>query len=216
MVNPLDPSDSELAVRIQARDAQAFELLFERYGGALQRYLAGMVRDDADPEAAAQDLAQEVFLRVWTRAEQWSGQGSFKSWLYRIGTNLALNRLRSRKRHPVQPLANEDARRTVDGDDVMAWEEEISAPGWLVDGSALGPAEAMEQYEFNAAVHHAIDALPEEKREVFRLVHEMELSIRDTAGRLGIPEGTVKSRLHYAQKQAGRTFESMMEDGNDD
>ena len=59
-----------------------------------------LVRD----EPAAEDLLQETFLRVWTRAGQWNGQGTFKGWLFRIATNLALNHLRTRRRRPEQPL----------------------------------------------------------------------------------------------------------------
>ncbi len=205
MFNQTCPSGSDLddrdaARRIQARDEAAFEQIFACYGEALARHVCAMVRSDADAEAVAQDLVQETFLRVWTRAEQWSGQGSFKAWLYRIATNLALNHLRSLRRHPAQPLPGED-----EGPwDEWSEEEDTRAPGWLVDAAsyadaALGPDAVLEQSEERSRLYRAINRLPDEKREVFRLVHEMELSIRDAAGRLGIPEGTVKSRLHYAQ-----------------
>lgn len=188
-----DQADGDLARQVQARDEVAFELLFERYGESMARYIEGIVRDDA----AAQDLVQETFLRVWTRAEQWSGQGSFKSWLYRIAGNLALNHLRGLRRRPAQPLVPEEERPA----DEWAEEAELYAPGWLVDTTALGPDAALERSEERARIRRAVNGLPEEKREVFRLVQEMELSIRDAAGRLGIPEGTVKSRLYYAQKK---------------
>ncbi len=202
MFNQTSPSSSDLddreaARRIQARDEAAFEQIFARYGDALARHICSIVRGDADAEAVAQDLVQETFLRVWTRAEQWSGQGSFKAWLYRIATNLALNHLRNLRRHPAQPLPGEDQGPWDEWSD----EEETLAPGWLVDGTSLGPDAALEQSEEHARLYRAINRLPDEKREVFRLVHEMELSIRDAAGRLGIPEGTVKSRLYYAQKK---------------
>jgi RNA polymerase sigma-70 factor (ECF subfamily) len=205
--NTVSPSDAELANRIQARDAAAFELLYQRYCESIFRHLDGIVRQ----EAAAQDLAQEVFLRVWTRAEQWSGQGSFKGWLYRIATNLALNHLRGVRRKPAEPLRADDE----SGWDEWSEEENMPAPGWLVDTSTLGPDAAVEQAEQRARIRDALGALPEEKREVFRLVHEMELSIRDTAGRLGIPEGTVKSRLHYAEKQFGRAWQTLSESQED-
>ncbi len=207
MINQPFPSDEDLACRIQARDEAAFELLFERYGEALARHLGGMVRGEWSAEEATQDLVQETFLRVWTRAEQWNGKGSFKGWLYRIATNLALNHLRSLRRHPAQPLPGED-----EGPwDEWSEEEDTQAPGWLVDAAsyaevAPGPDAALEQSEERDRLYRAINGLPEEKREVFRLVQEMELSIRDAAGRLGIPEGTVKSRLHYAQKKLSETL----------
>lgn len=196
------PSDAELAGRIQAHDEAAFELLFARYGEALMRYVCSIVRSDADVEAAAQDLVQETFLRVWTRAEQWSGQGSLKGWIYRIAANLALNHLRGLRRHPIHPLPAEEERPA----DEWSEEGEIFAQAWLIDTSTLGPDAALERSEEHARLRRALNGLPVEKREVFRLVHEMELSIRDAAGRLGIPEGTVKSRLHYAEKRLSENW----------
>jgi RNA polymerase sigma-70 factor, ECF subfamily len=184
-------NDTVLANRVQSQDEEAFEILYTQYHQGIFRHLCAIVRS----EAAAQDLLQEVFLRLWTRADQFSGQGNFRSWLFRISTNLALNHLRALRRHPAEILpTNEET----------AWddwsEEETTAPGWLVDTTTLDPHQLLELSEYNASVHQAIDRLPQEKREVIQLIHEMELSIRDTASRLGIPEGTVKSRLHYAQK----------------
>ena len=202
MVTP-NASDANLIHLILQRDdaagptaaqaARAFEALYTRYAPALQRHLLGILRD----EAAAQDLLQEVFLRVWLRAEQWNGQGSFKAWLYRIATNLALNVLRAQKRQPTQPLRTPDET----GWDEWSEDDDPPHPGWLVDASALGPPEALERAEQRRRLQEVVAALPEEKREVFRLVHDLELSIHDAAGMLGIPEGTVKSRLYYAQKR---------------
>ncbi len=193
-------SDSDLIQRVQAQEEQAFEQLYDRYSEAILRHLLSIVRS----ESVAQDLAQEVFLRLWTRADQWSGRGSFRAWLYRIATNLAFNHLRSLRRHPATSLP---------ADDEMGWdewsEEELAAPGWLVDTSTLGPDAALEQAQRGYRLRQAIDRLPQEKREVFTLVYEMELSLRDTAYRLGIPEGTVKSRLHYAQKQVSQAWRSL-------
>lgn len=116
-----DTCDNELAHRIQARDEAAFELLFTRYNESLARHVCAIVRSEAEADAIAQDLVQETFLRVWTRAEQWSGQGSFKSWLYRIATNLAINHLRATRRHPALPFAREEYRPS----DEWAEEQEI-------------------------------------------------------------------------------------------
>src|SRR5512147_1274456 len=85
---------------VQARQAEAFDLLFERHAAAVRSALLRIVRD----EPAADDLLQEVFLLVWRRAGQWKAQGSFKGWLFRIATNRALNHLRSLRWRPEQPL----------------------------------------------------------------------------------------------------------------
>jgi RNA polymerase sigma-70 factor (ECF subfamily) len=191
------PSDQDLIERIRQHDTQAFEILFERYQELIRRHLVHIVRTNA----AAQDLGQEVFLRVWTRAEQWDGRGSFKAWLYRIATNLALNHLRSVNRRREQPLpfdGNEDED-----------EEGHFVPAWLIDASTLGPDTSLELAEQRGLFRRLVEALPKEKREVFRLVHEMEMSMRDTADELGIPEGTVKSRLYYAKKHLAREWQGL-------
>lgn len=191
------PVDADLVERIQERDAQAFEMLMARYQEALRRHLGRVVRDDS----TADDLTQEAFLRVWTRAEQWNGRGPFKAWLFRIATNLALNHLRSVQRRKQQPL------------DVVltAYDEEDDSriPNWMVDLSSLGPDEALEHAERYEQLQRVIGALSDEKREVFRMVREDEMDIREVAEMLGIPEGTVKSRLHYATKHVASQWRDL-------
>ena len=182
-------TDQRLIERIQEQQAWAFELLYERYAEAVRRQLCYIVGD----EPAAEDLVQETFLRVWTRAGQWNGQGTVKGWLFRIATNLALNHLRTRRRRPEQPLELPD---TLLEDDELP-----DTPAWLVDSASLGPEAVVEQVEQGTRLRQIIGELPEEKRELLRLVHQMELSLREAADELGIPEGTAKSRLYYARAQ---------------
>ena len=73
-------------------------------------------------------------------------------------------------------------------------------PSWMIDASALGPDAIALLAEERALCRSLVDRLPEDKREVFRLAHEAELPVREIAEQLGVPEGTVKSRLHYARK----------------
>ena len=94
------PSDRELIEQIRERNTDAFDILFERYRHAIHKRLLRIVRD----ESAAEDLGQEVFLRLWTCAAQWDGRGELGAWLYRIATNLALNHLRTVHRRRQQPL----------------------------------------------------------------------------------------------------------------
>lgn len=185
----MQQNDQELIRRIQAQDAEAFEILFARYQETIQRHLMRIVRH----EAVAEDLVQEVFLRVWTRAEQWDGRGGVKAWLYRIGTNLALNQLRSARRRPQQSLEMFTDEATL--------EDESSIPGWLIDAAALDPETALELTERRKLFRRLVDSLPEEKRQVFRLIYEAKLELQDVANALGISIGTVKSRLHYGKKR---------------
>jgi RNA polymerase sigma-70 factor (ECF subfamily) len=194
-------SDQDLAERVQEGDVQAFEALFDRYGEMIRRHLAHIVRN----EAAAQDLVQEVFLRVWTRAEQWDGRGAFKAWLYRIATNLAFNYLRSvrrRREQPLEALAAEDE------------SEQDYLPAWMMDPSP-GPDAAFESIERSERFRHLVQGLPEDKRDVLYLVHQMEMGIQAAAEELGIPEGTAKSRLHYAKKRLAREWQDLETHGEE-
>lgn len=197
-MNELLP-DEILIENIQDQQAWAFEVLFERYESAIRRHLCHIVHD----EPAAEDLLQETFLRVWTRAGQWYGHGAFKGWLYRIATNLALNHLRMRRRRPEQPLDLPDT--MVEDDDLP------DTPGWLVDTASLGPDAVIEQVEQGRRLRQILQDLPEEKRELLYMVHQMEFSLREAADELGIPEGTAKSRLYYAREQVKRGLQAEQE-----
>jgi len=181
-------SDQELMSKVQQGDAHAFELLFERYEDLIRTHLLSIVQEDA----VAQDLLQEVFLRVWTRASQWKGSGAFRSWLYRIATNLAINHLRNVRRRREQPLEVNEITTESDESDFV--------PAWVVDASALGPDQLLDIAEMQVIFHKLIEDLSAEKQAVFRLVHTLEMTTADAAEELGIPEGTVKSRLYYAKK----------------
>ena len=181
-------SDHELMAAVQHQDADAFEQLVDRYGETLRRHLLRMVRD----EAAAGDLLQDVLVRVWKYADKWRDHGSVISWLTRIATNLALNHLDAVQRRREQPLEPQTYAGGMDEDDAVM-------PRWLID-PVDGPDRDAEQAEQAERLQHAIDALPLEKRTVFYLAHQTSMDMNDIARTLGVPEGTVKSRLHYTMK----------------
>ena len=185
-------SDGQLLSRIAAGDERAFEALFERHGEAVRRHLQRMLR----ARGAADDVLQEVLLRVWTRAGQWHGQGAAAGWIFRIATNLALNHLRSERRR--RTLPQPPVRLDEDDEDLT--------PGWMMDAAALGPDAVLELAEQRDLVRRHIADLPEEKREAIRLVYQEEMDIAEAAEAMGVPPGTVKSRLHYARKDLARTL----------
>jgi len=197
-------SDPELIQLIQRHDGDAFAHFFARHQPALQRHLEQMVRD----AVIAEDLVQEVFLRVWMRAEQWDGRGQVKAWLYRIATNLALNHLRGVRRRPQQPL--EAPSRSVQKDDWPS-DDEGFAPAWMIDAAALEPPTRLEASEQRHLMQRLVAELPGDKQEVFRLVYEGEMDLRSVAEQLSIPAGTVKSRLHYSKKQLARRWKELEE-----
>jgi RNA polymerase sigma-70 factor, ECF subfamily len=183
----MSPTDPQLMQRIQARETAAFERLFDRYRAPITIHIARIARDDA----VAQDLVQEVFLRVWTRANQWDGRGAVKGWVYRIATNLALNHLRAAKRRPQQPLE-------IPSD---AGDDDNPVPGWLVDVSALTPEAQLENVEQQKRLNQLVEELPPDKQDVFRMVYADEMDLHSVAAALEIPEGTVKSRLYHSRKK---------------
>jgi RNA polymerase sigma-70 factor (ECF subfamily) len=193
----MSASDEQLMDGVRRGDEAAFAALMARYDDPLRRHLASVVRD----AAAAEDLTQEVFLRLWTRAEQWECRGAFRAWLFRIATNLALNHLRSVRRRREEPLAQPAGDLDTEG--------EATLPDRLVDALAPDPAAALEAHEQMARIRDLLELLPLEKREVVRLVHEEDLEIREVAERLSIPEGTVKSRLYHARRHLARAWDEM-------
>lgn len=191
------PSDNDLIRLVAEQDSAAFDLLHNRYKQELRRHLLRMVRD----EGAAEDLLQEVFLKLWENAGRLAEHGALKAWVFRVGTNLALNRLRRVRRRKELPLE-------IPGG---AYDEadESFAPGWMVDASSLGPDALAEQAEQRGIIRRLVNELPDGKREAIRLVYDSGMEIREAAQMLGVPSGTVKSRLHYAAKRLARKWEDI-------
>lgn len=192
----MEQTDRQLILNIRSGDEEAYETIYRRYSNIVWRQLRGIVRNDE----AANDLVQEVFLRVWTHAQQWDGRGSFQGWLLKLSTNLALNHLRKARRHPQLTLDPPGEPLEEEG------QENRFSTRYLEEGS-LGPAETFEKIETYLELRRMIDELPEEKREVFSLIHDAQLETREVAQKLGIPEGTVKSRLYYSNKLLARKWE---------
>jgi RNA polymerase sigma-70 factor (ECF subfamily) len=174
-------TERELLGAVADRDEAAFEQLCALYQAPLRRHIARIVRS---PDAA-EDLLQDTLLRIWTHASQWDDRGRPRAWLFRIATTVALNALRSERRRPQAPLT------PPAGPD---------ADEWLVDPSD-GPEALAERAEERARLRSLVAGLSEEKREVLRLIHGDDRSFEEVARTLGIPAGTVRSRLHYATRR---------------
>ena len=201
----MDRTDRELVDEVVGQDEKAFACLFDRYRAAVHAHALKIVRD----AAAADDIVQEGFLRLWRRADQWTGQGPFRAWLLRIATNLAFNHLRSARRRREQPIVV--ARPLEDDDD-----DERTVPSWMIDASTRGPDEVLEKSEQRRLLRQFVDGLSEEKQEVFRMVHDEEMETREVVEKLGIPEGTVKSRIHHARKTIIREWRELRAEWEDD
>ncbi|MDO8838471.1 MAG: RNA polymerase sigma factor [Parvibaculum sp.] len=172
------PSDDDLVAAVARGDEQACRLLMERH---LPRMVA-LARRMLGNRADAEDVAQEVFLRVWTHAERWQpGRAQFGTWLHRVATNLCLDRLRKRR-----PENIDDIPEPVSGDP--------------------RPDENLERRELAERVEAALQALPERQRLAIVLSHFQGLSNIEAAEILEVSVEAVESLLGRARRQLRETL----------
>jgi RNA polymerase sigma-70 factor (ECF subfamily) len=188
-----DQALSELAIEelvdlAKNGDTGAFEELVDRYQDRIYNYVSRMVRDPV----AAQDIAQETFVRVYKSLPRFRGAARFQTWLYRIASNLAIDATRSRKRRAASTVSLNDP---VVGDDDAELERE------LPDDTTRGPSELTEAGEIQTNVWQAVSELPPKLRMVVVLYDLQGFSYQEIAEMLDCPLGTVKSRLFNARSQ---------------
>jgi len=175
---------ADLLQRIAERaDPTAFRELYEAYGPRVKAY---MMRQGADA-GTAEDLAQETLLTVWRKAALYAGdRGSMTTWVFAIARNLRIDRLR--REVPWQQLPE----------------------GRLTEASSEPlPDEAMAEKERQERVQAALAELPPEQKDVVILAYLEGLSHSEIAERLGLPLGTVKSRMRIAYQKIRQTLESL-------
>lgn len=176
-------SDVELMVATRNGDRNAFAELVRRHHKPLVNFFFRMVWD----RQRSEDFAQEVFLKVYTHAGTYEAQAKFTTYLYRVARNLWIDHLRVSGNQPrAQSL---DA--PVDGPDG-------ASAGSLVAGADKRPDEILSDRESLHEVQGAIDQLPEEMRLVLVLSEQQGMKYQEISEVLGIPVGTVKSRMHNA------------------
>jgi RNA polymerase sigma-70 factor (ECF subfamily) len=177
-------SDEELLRRCCVDgDPAAFESLVHRYEVELFNYLRRYLGN----AEMAEDVFQATFLQVHLKREQFEEGRRFRPWLYTIATNQAIDAQRRNKRHRMVSLDH----RTGGEDDIGSLVEMLAGNGRTAD-------EQMQDAEARDWVRSAVDALPEPLRATLVLVYNQGLKYREAADVLGIPVGTVKSRLHSA------------------
>jgi RNA polymerase sigma-70 factor (ECF subfamily) len=178
-------SDVQLMLDVKAGDEQSFALLLRRYRTPLVNFLYRMVRG----REQAEDLAQEVFLRVYRARKDYVPSAKFTTWLFRIATNLALNSMRDNRYQRME--ISIDAPVTTDAEDG--------------DERTLDVAEQnpnIEQHLIEEArrkmIRHAIDKLPEKQRAAVLLHKYQELDYNEIAKILDCSESALKSLLFRA------------------
>jgi RNA polymerase sigma-70 factor (ECF subfamily) len=192
------PSDEELLRRFRVRDdATAFESLVHRYEHELFSYL----RRYLGSAEMAEDVFQATFLQVHLKKENFDDGRRFRPWLYTIATNQAIDAQRRNRRHRMVSLDH----RTGGDDDVGTLVEMLSGRDQTAD-------ERMEDEEAKLWVRSAVEDLPDTLRSALVLVYHQGMKYREAADVLGIPVGTVKSRLHAALLKLN---ESWQQSGNE-
>ena len=179
-----DP-DIRLMLRVRADDREAFAELVGRYQHRLVAVMHHLV-GNADE---AEDLAQEVFLRVYRTRAKYTPKAKFATWLFTIANNLALNALRDRKRKPVVPL------------DPRA-DPNASGP-WPTDGLAAAreqpPTQNLQQRELADVVRQALDGLNDRQRMAVVLNKFEDMNYAEIAEVMGLSTKAVKSLLSRAR-----------------
>jgi RNA polymerase sigma-70 factor, ECF subfamily len=176
-----DTEDVRLMRLVGAGDAGAFEQLVERH----QRLVVGTVSRMLGNNSDAEDIAQQVFVRVWKSAKRYVPRAKFTTWLLKITRNLVFNELRRRSRHPQVPLQTEA--------------EEEERP--IRDEHAVAPDASLLEQELQKAIDAAIANLPETQRLAVILRRYEELSYEEIAETLDQSVSAVKSLLFRARTE---------------
>jgi RNA polymerase sigma-70 factor (ECF subfamily) len=177
-------SDEELLIRFRRGEAEAFASLLRRY----ERELYGYLRRYLDDASLAEDVFQNTFLQVYKKAGQYEPGRPVRPWLYAIATRQAIDAMRRRGRHAVVSL--EQAADEGDG--------EIQTLLDLLHCRGAGPLEQVAEAERRDLVRSSVEQLPDFLRQVLVLAYYQGLKYREIADVVGVPVGTVKSRLHAA------------------
>jgi len=180
-------SDEQAMWRVQMQDDErAFAQLVRRWEGPLQRVCMRMLGD----EHRGQDLAQETFVRVFAKRQEFEADGKFSTWIWRIALNLCYDELRRRTRRSESSL---------DG----PWGATVALLEAFAEPEPP-PDQALATRERGDLVRQALLRLPEIYRTVLVMRHYEDLKFREIAAVLGLPEGTVKSRMAEALTQMRR------------
>ena len=184
---PEDAEDIRLMELAGAGEEKAFEQLVERH----QRLVVGTVGRMLGSGSDAEDIGQQVFVRVWKNAKRYEPRAKFTTWLLKITRNLVFNELRRRSRHPQVPLQAE------------ADEEERP----LKDEHAVAPDASLLEHELQEAVDAAIANLPETQRIAVILRRYEELSYEEIAEALDQSVSAVKSLLFRARTELRQSLQ---------
>lgn len=179
-----DPrTDEQLLAAYREGDKPAFATLVSRYQRELFHFLVRYL----GKRASAEDVFQEAFLQVHQSAGSFDETRRFRPWLFTIASNKARDLLRSQARRPAAPL-----------DAPVAGNEEAGQYVDLLEAITQTPDTPMQQDELQRAVQESVMSMPDHLREILLLSYFHQFPYKTISEILGIPLGTVKSRLHAA------------------
>lgn len=183
--------ESNLIQAARQGDLDSFNLLVLKYQDAIYNQACWLLKDPL----AAEDITQDTFIQAFKKLSIYRN-GSFKAWLLRIVTNACYDELRRWKRRPLVSL-----------EPVNREGEQVESPEWLADS---GPSieERLENADLQAFLARQLGDLPADHRAVLALVDLQDFDYEEAASVLGIPIGTVKSRLARARAQLRMRLES--------
>lgn len=180
-------SDEDLVIMLSKGNSAAFEELYRRFSKRLLNFLLHMLSGNS---ARAQDILQDVFLRLIEKADLFRPQYRAGSWLFTIAGNLCKNEYRRLSR------TSGTAYETSDGRSLDSCLDELEI------------IESLDKKKFEKDLYRKLYHMPPENRSTFLLRFQEGLSVKEIAGIMECPEGTVKSRLHYTVKKLAKSLQA--------
>jgi RNA polymerase sigma-70 factor (ECF subfamily) len=188
-------NDLALVERALDNDLAAFEQLVSRYQNKIMAYVARMLNDHEE----AEDVTQEVFIKAYRSLDSFRGASSFSTWLYRIATNLCIDRVRKRKRSPQQAYSLDEP-----------FDKDEDSGGRDVPDVTNEPSLGVEREELRQQVRLTVAQMPEKLRSVLVMCDIQGMAYEQIAQVLDCPIGTVKSRLFHARADLARRLRPYM------
>ena len=203
VADQVDESDEQLLAQYrETGDRALFESLIRRYEREIYSYLRRYIGN----AEMAEDAFQGTFLQVHLKCHQFDSDRRFRPWLYAIATNQAIDVQRRNKRHRMVSLDRSSSSEKDDRGN--SWSEKLV-------GDSPDPLLAASHGENSQWVNESVESLGESMQQVVQLVYYQGLKYREAADVLGIPVGTVKSRLHAAVQRLGLLWEESRRETDD-
>ncbi len=187
-------TDAELLQRYATGDESAFREIVNRYKDSLYAFL----RQFLNHPDLVEDVFQETFLQLFTSRKSFDVNRPLRPWLFTIAANKAKDALRKAHRTTTVPIG------TISEDEDMSFDEMLNA----LESYNTMPEDELQRTETSARVDEVIANMPEGLREILILAYFNKFSYKQMADALGIPIGTVKSRLHTAVARFARDWKA--------